>query len=66
MRELWKIPRLLKLMKVNSILLKKSKRDSSFKTIMYRTGSVNLPLHSGKAPRWLFARMIKLSSEHAP
>jgi len=29
---------------------------------MNRTGSVDLPLHGGKAPRWLFQRMVKLSS----
>jgi hypothetical protein len=29
---------------------------------MKRTGSVDLPLHGGKAPRWLFQRMVKLSS----
>jgi len=28
-----------------------------------RTGSANLPLHGGKAPAWLFSRMIKLSRE---
>src|SRR5688572_32199798 len=28
-----------------------------------RTGSANLPLHGGKAPEWLFSRMIKLSRE---
>jgi hypothetical protein len=28
-----------------------------------RTGSANLPLHGGKAPPWLFSRMIKLSRE---
>jgi len=28
-----------------------------------RTGVANLPLHSGKAPRWLFDRMTKLSRE---
>ncbi|HIE34324.1 MAG TPA: DUF763 domain-containing protein [Candidatus Altiarchaeales archaeon] len=28
---------------------------------MKRTGIVNLPLHGGKAPRWLFDRMVKLS-----
>ena len=28
-----------------------------------RTGTVNLPLHGGKAPYWLFARMEKLSRE---
>jgi hypothetical protein len=26
-----------------------------------RTGAVNLPLHTGKAPRWLFERMVKLA-----
>ncbi len=26
-----------------------------------RTGTVNLPLHGGKAPRWLFERMVKLA-----
>lgn len=25
-----------------------------------RTGTVNLPLHPGKCPRWLFSRMVKL------
>ena len=28
-----------------------------------RTGVANLPLHYGKAPRWLFERMVKLSRE---
>ena len=28
-----------------------------------RTGIANLPLHSGKAPRWLFERMVKLARE---
>jgi len=28
-----------------------------------RTGVANLPLHYGKAPRWLFARMVKLARE---
>ncbi len=28
-----------------------------------RTGSANLPLHGGKAPTWLFSRMIRLSRE---
>lgn len=28
---------------------------------MERTGTVNLPLHVGKAPRWLFGRMVKLA-----
>jgi hypothetical protein len=26
-----------------------------------RTGTTDLPLHSGKAPRWLFSRMVRLS-----
>ncbi|MEM4276667.1 MAG: DUF763 domain-containing protein [Thermoplasmata archaeon] len=29
---------------------------------MRRTGSIDLPLHGGSAPRWLFSRMVKLSS----
>ncbi len=28
-----------------------------------RTGIANLPLHGGKAPRWLFERMVQLSRE---
>src|SRR4030065_496172 len=28
-----------------------------------RTGIANLPLHYGKAPRWLFDRMTRLSRE---
>jgi hypothetical protein len=28
---------------------------------MQRTGTANLPLHTGKAPRWLFQRMVKLA-----
>jgi hypothetical protein len=28
---------------------------------MPKTGIANLPLHSGKAPRWLFKRMVQLS-----
>ncbi|MBN1348367.1 DUF763 domain-containing protein [candidate division KSB1 bacterium] len=28
-----------------------------------RTGTANLPLHWGKAPRWLFQRMVKLARE---
>ena len=28
---------------------------------MSRTGIANLPLHGGKAPRWLFKRMVQLS-----
>ena len=29
--------------------------------VMQRTGLVNLPLHSGKAPPWLFKRMVRLA-----
>ena len=29
----------------------------------HRTGIANLPLHGGKAPAWLFARMSKLARE---
>lgn len=28
---------------------------------MYKTGLVNLPLHPGKCPKWLFPRMVKMS-----
>jgi len=28
-----------------------------------RTGTAHLPLHGGRAPRWLFARMVSLSRE---
>ncbi|MCS7203738.1 MAG: DUF763 domain-containing protein [Thermodesulfovibrio sp.] len=28
---------------------------------MYKTGIANLPLHSGKAPQWLFRRMVSLA-----
>ena len=28
-----------------------------------RTGIANLPLHHGKAPPWLFNRMVKLARE---
>ncbi len=30
-----------------------------------RSGAANLPLHHGRAPRWLFERMVKLSAEIA-
>ncbi|HIE31331.1 MAG TPA: DUF763 domain-containing protein [Methanosarcinales archaeon] len=30
-----------------------------------KTGTVNLPLHGGRAPRWLFQRMVRLSREIA-
>ncbi len=29
--------------------------------ISTKTGIANLPLHYGKAPRWLFDRMVKLA-----
>ncbi len=29
---------------------------------MQKTGIAHLPLHGGKAPRWLFSRMVKLAS----
>jgi hypothetical protein len=29
----------------------------------YHTGTVDLPLHYGKAPKWLFGRMVRLSRE---
>ncbi len=29
---------------------------------MKKTGTANLPLHTGKAPKWLFSRMVRLSS----
>jgi len=32
-------------------------------TVPARTGVANLPLHGGKAPRWLFDRMTKLARE---
>ena len=28
-----------------------------------RTGYASLPLHTGKAPAWLFQRMVRLSRE---
>ncbi len=30
---------------------------------MQKTGAATLPLHYGKAPRWLFSRMVALSRE---
>lgn len=30
---------------------------------MIRTGTASLPLHHGKAPRWLFSRMTRLARE---
>ena len=33
-----------------------------FFLFMKQTAIVNLPLHGGKAPRWLFGRMVKMSS----
>lgn len=35
----------------------------SFQKGTGRTGIANLPLHGGKAPAWLFQRMVKLSRE---
>ncbi len=32
-------------------------------TVPRRTGIANLPLHHGRAPRWLFERMVKLARE---
>ena len=32
-------------------------------TVPTRTGIANLPLHYGKAPHWLFDRMVKLARE---
>jgi hypothetical protein len=29
----------------------------------HRTGTANLPLHGGRAPAWLFSRMVRLSRE---
>ncbi|MCK5561362.1 MAG: DUF763 domain-containing protein, partial [Thermoplasmata archaeon] len=29
--------------------------------MLVRTGIANLPLHGGKAPRWLFGRMVRLA-----
>ena len=29
----------------------------------FRTGVANMPLHYGKAPPWLFQRMVKLARE---
>jgi hypothetical protein len=34
-------------------------------TIMRQTGIANLPLHGGKAPAWLFQRMVRLGHEIA-
>ena len=31
--------------------------------ISTKTGIANLPLHYGRAPRWLFDRMVKLEDE---
>ncbi|HDN83194.1 MAG TPA: DUF763 domain-containing protein, partial [Candidatus Altiarchaeales archaeon] len=30
---------------------------------MQKTGIAHLPLHGGKAPAWLFQRMVKLARE---
>lgn len=36
---------------------------TKFYYILMRSGLANLPLHGGKAPRWLFSRMVVLSRE---
>ena len=36
-------------------------RRKAYIDYVQRTGIANLPLHPGKAPRWLFTRMVKLS-----
>ncbi len=38
-------------------------KSMSAAAIPTRTGIANLPLHHGKAPRWLFDRMVKLARE---
>ena len=39
----------------------KNNQDHEEKRYMGKTGVANLPLHGGKAPRWLFQRMVALS-----
>src|SRR3954463_13184625 len=31
-----------------------------------RSGTANLPLHGGRAPAWLFSRMVRLAREITP
>jgi hypothetical protein len=38
---------------------------SCYKHMARHTGYANLPLHSGKAPAWLFGRMTRLAREIA-
>ena len=45
-----------------NLLLYKQYHPSSW-IVSMRTGISNLPLHGGKAPRWLFSRMTKLARE---
>ena len=40
-----------------------ARRTARFRNGMSRTGFAHLPLHGGKAPRWLFERMVELSRE---
>lgn len=37
--------------------------NTILRCIMKKTGIANLPLHGGKAPAWLFEKMVKLSAE---
>jgi hypothetical protein len=46
-------------MDVTAIVLRCT--PSSFQVMPHRTGTANLPLHTGKAPRWLFDRMSQLA-----
>jgi hypothetical protein len=39
----------------------RAERGISFHLMPQRTGSATLPLHGGKAPRWLFDRMTRLA-----
>ncbi len=42
---------------------KQSNSTHLFFPLMSRTGVAHLPLHGGKAPKWLFKRMVKLSQQ---
>lgn len=39
-----------------------NKNQQIILSVFMRTGIANLPLHGGKAPKWLFNRMVKLAS----
>lgn len=43
-------------------MLKKPLISDNYQQSFMRTGTVSLPLHSGKAPGWLFERMVKLAA----